>query len=88
MPLKTSFDQTKTKVSHVSVCSYLAPHVLMYVFVYRGAHFYHGVLRWAPIDSVSPYDHNPYVGCASRISNKGVMSEFRCSDRLALFAHG
>ena len=43
------------------------------------------MLRWAPPDSVSPGDANRWVGCASRISNKGVISEFRCSDRLAFF---
>ena len=45
-----------TKVSHVSVCSYLAPHVLMSVFVYKVASPYHRVIMRAPIDSVSSHD--------------------------------
>ena len=31
------------------------------------------MLRWAPNDSVSPGDPKRVVGCASRISHKGVI---------------
>ena len=43
------------------------------------------MLRRAPLDSVSPGHQKRVVGCASRISNKGVMSEFKCRFRLKMF---
>ena len=54
--LKTTFDQTTTQVSHVSVFSYRAPHVLMSVLVNIFVSSYHGVMMYAPIDSVSSHD--------------------------------
>jgi len=75
MPLKTTFDQTTTKVSHFADFSYLAPHVLMSVLVNIFASSYHRVMMYVPIDSVSSHDASRYVGCAVKISNKGVLSE-------------
>ena len=54
--------------------SYLAPHA----FVYSVTNVDHSVLRRAPLDLVSPGHQKRVVGCASRIINKGVMSEFKC----------
>ena len=68
--------------------SYLAPHVMMYAFVYSVANVDQSVLRRAPLDSVSPGHQKRVVGCASRISNKGVRSEFKCRFRLNIFARG
>ena len=76
----TTFDNDKGK----TYCrfGYLAPHVVMSVFVNTFGSSYHGVMIYIPIDSV--YSHNAirYVGCAVTISNKGVMSEFLCKRRL------
>ena len=68
--------------------SYLAPHVMMYAFVYSVANVDQSVLRRAPLDSVSPGHQKRVVGCASRISNKGVMSEFKCLCSFCFFARG
>ena len=43
------------------------------------------VMMYIPIDSVSSHDASRYVGCAVKISNKGVMSGFLCSNALAFF---
>ena len=68
--------------------SYLAPLVMMYAFVYSVMNVDHSVLRRAQLDSVSPGHQKRVVGCASRISNKGVLSEFKCRITFHVFARG
>ena len=76
MPLKTSFDKTTTQVSHVSVFSYLAPHVLMSVFVYKVASSYHRVIMYVPDRFCVISRANWWVGCAEKINNKVLWGSF------------
>ena len=52
----------------------------MSVLVNIFASSYHRVIMYVPIDSVSSHGASRYVGCAVKISNRGVMSEFLCSN--------
>ena len=64
MPLKTTLERLQSQGKHVSIFSYLAPHV----FVYKVAISYNWVIMRVPFDSVSPHDVKRCHGCREEIN--------------------
>ena len=56
MPLKTTLERLQSQGKNVSIFSYLASPVLMSVFVYKVVSYYHRVIMYVPIDSLSSHD--------------------------------